>query len=201
MTTQATDKKLAAEVALGIYADPASLEDGWKNQVIFPLNQGVLKSDEFINNQSEFFSGQTANKDVYIPAENAYKGFIYSPLTVYYYAQLQAELVKINAGEDQRCGCSGRAAGEHRQVRQGTGLHGHRVAAERSPRSGFREHRSGRPGPPPPETSRTHHGHTPPRPRQRCRRAAADETSASQLAAQARPDRMAVHRTVRRSSS
>jgi multiple sugar transport system substrate-binding protein len=99
VTSQATDKKLAAEVALGLYADPASLADGWKNQIIFPLNQGVLKSDEFINNKSEFFNGQTANKDVYIPAENAYKGFVYAPITVYYYAQLQAETVKINAGK------------------------------------------------------------------------------------------------------
>ena len=98
VTTQATDKKLAAEVALGLYADPASLTDGWKNQVIFPLNQGVLKSADFINNKSDFFNGQTANKDVYIPAENAYKGFVYPPIIVYYYAQLQAEVTKINAG-------------------------------------------------------------------------------------------------------
>jgi multiple sugar transport system substrate-binding protein len=59
----------------------------------------VLTSDDFINNESEFFSGQTANKDVYIPAENAYKGFVYPPIVVYYYAQLQAEIAKINAGE------------------------------------------------------------------------------------------------------
>jgi multiple sugar transport system substrate-binding protein len=59
----------------------------------------VLTSDEFTNNESEFFSGQTANKDVYIPAENAYEGFVYPPIITYYYAQLQAEMVKINAGE------------------------------------------------------------------------------------------------------
>jgi multiple sugar transport system substrate-binding protein len=100
VTNQATDKKLAAEVALGIYADPASLENGWKNQVIFPLNQSVLKSAAFLSNKSDFFSGQTANKDVYIPAENAYKGINYSPLTVYYYAQLQAESTKINQGKE-----------------------------------------------------------------------------------------------------
>lgn len=99
VTTQATNKKLAAEVALGLYADPASLHDGWTKQIIFPLNQSVLTSDEFVNNKSEFFNGQTANKDVYIPAENAYKGFTYSPITVYYYAQLQAETAKINAGK------------------------------------------------------------------------------------------------------
>ena len=97
VTTQATDPKLAAEVAKGLYADDASLTDGWKTQTIFPLNQGVLKSDAFINNKVDFFNGQTANKDVYIPAENNYKGFNYSPFSVYYYAQLQAEVVKINA--------------------------------------------------------------------------------------------------------
>jgi len=99
VTSQATDKKLAAEVAKGLYADDASLTDGWKTQTIFPLNQGVLKSDAFINNPVDFFKGQTANKDVYIPAENQYKGFNYSPFSVFYYAQLQAEVVKINAGQ------------------------------------------------------------------------------------------------------
>jgi multiple sugar transport system substrate-binding protein len=100
VTTQATDKKLSTEVATGLYADDASLEDGWKNQVIFPLNQGVLKSDAFVNAEVAFFDGQTVNKDIYIPAENAYKGFTYSPFQVYYYAQLQAELAKVNAGSE-----------------------------------------------------------------------------------------------------
>ncbi|WP_407344881.1 extracellular solute-binding protein [Pengzhenrongella phosphoraccumulans] len=99
VTTQAKDPKLAAVVATGLYADPASLEDGWKTQTIFPLNQDVLTSDAFTNNEVEFFNGQTANKDVYIPAENSYEGFNYSPFSVYYYAQLQAAVVKINAGE------------------------------------------------------------------------------------------------------
>jgi len=100
VTTQAADKKLSTEVAIGLYADPASLEDGWKNQIIFPLNQGVLKSDAFVNAKVDFFNGQTVNKDIYIPAENAYKGFTYSPVQVYYYAQLQAELTKVNGGKE-----------------------------------------------------------------------------------------------------
>ncbi|MGO4584478.1 ABC transporter substrate-binding protein [Arthrobacter sp. 2RAF6] len=99
VTSQAGDQKLAAEVAKGLYADDTSLTDGWKTQTIFPLNQNVLKSDAFTNNAVDFFGGQTANKDIYIPAENAYKGFSYSPFSVYYYAQLQAETVKINAGK------------------------------------------------------------------------------------------------------
>jgi multiple sugar transport system substrate-binding protein len=99
VTNQAGDKKAAAIVAKGLYADQASLTDGWETQTIFPLNQGVLKSDAFVNNKVDFFGGQTANKDIYIPAENAYAGATYSPFSVYYYAQLQAQIVKINAGK------------------------------------------------------------------------------------------------------
>lgn len=99
VTSQARDKALAAKVAIELYADEASLIDGWKTQTIFPLNQDVLTSDAFINNEVEFFGGQTANKDVYIPAADAYEGFNYSPFTVYYYAQMQAQIVRINAGE------------------------------------------------------------------------------------------------------
>jgi multiple sugar transport system substrate-binding protein len=99
VTNQAADKKASAEVAKGLYADDASLTDGWKTQTIFPLNQGVLKSDAFVTNKVDFFGGQTANKDIYIPAENAYAGATYSPFSVYYYAQLQAQIVKINAGQ------------------------------------------------------------------------------------------------------
>ena len=99
VTSQTGDKAASAKVALGLYADEASLTDGWKTQTIFPLNQSVLKSDAFINAKVDFFSGQTANKDVYIPAENGYKGMVYSPFTVYYYAQLQAQIAKINQGQ------------------------------------------------------------------------------------------------------
>ena len=99
VTSQASDKAAAAKVAMGLYADEASLTDGWKTQTIFPLNQDVLKSDEFINAKVDFFSGQTANKDIYIPAANAYQGAVYGPFTGYFYAQLQEQIVKLNAGQ------------------------------------------------------------------------------------------------------
>ncbi len=44
VTSQAKDKKLAAEVAFGVYADPKSLDEGWQKQIIFPLNVNVLDS-------------------------------------------------------------------------------------------------------------------------------------------------------------
>jgi multiple sugar transport system substrate-binding protein len=106
VTTQAKDKKLAAEVALGLDADPASLENGWKNLVIFPLNQTVLKSKEIADYPLDFFGGQKAYGEVYIPAENGYKGFTYSPFQVYYYAQLQKQLTAINAGKIDGAGAA-----------------------------------------------------------------------------------------------
>ncbi len=99
VTSQTADKAASAKVALGLYADNASLTDGWQTQTIFPLNQNVLKSDDFLNAKIDFFNGQTVNKDIYVPAENAYKGAVYSPFTVYYYAQLQAQIAKINQGQ------------------------------------------------------------------------------------------------------
>ena len=32
-----------------------------------------------------FFGGQQANKEVYVPAANAYKGMTYTPFGQYYY--------------------------------------------------------------------------------------------------------------------
>ena len=99
VTTQSEQPENAALVAKELYADEASLEDGWKSQTIFPLNQSILESPEFIENQTEFFNGQTANKDVYIPAANAYEGSTYSPFGTTFYAQFTEEIAAINAGE------------------------------------------------------------------------------------------------------
>lgn len=98
VTSQAKDPELAAKVAFGVYADPASLDAGWKNQVIFPLNLTALKSDEFLNYEVPFFSGQQANKEVYVPAADAYTGMTYTPLGQYYYSALTKQIAAINEG-------------------------------------------------------------------------------------------------------
>jgi multiple sugar transport system substrate-binding protein len=98
VTSQATDKELAAKVAFGIYADEASLTDGWTNQVIFPLNLNALDDPAFVDLAVEFFGGQQANKDVYVPAANAYEGFTYSPLQQYYYDAMTEQLGAVNEG-------------------------------------------------------------------------------------------------------
>lgn len=99
VTTQSSQPENAAKVAIGLYADDASLTDGWENQIIFPLNKNVLSSDEFVNAEVGFFNGQQANKEVYVPAADAYKGFIYSPFASFYYASFTEALAAINAGE------------------------------------------------------------------------------------------------------
>jgi multiple sugar transport system substrate-binding protein len=98
VTSQASDKKLAAKVAFGVYADEASLKDGWENQVIFPLNFKGLKDPAFIDAKVEFFNGQQANKEVYVPAASAYEGMTYTPFGQYYYDAFTKQLAAINDG-------------------------------------------------------------------------------------------------------
>ncbi len=85
-------------VAKELYASDEELQDGVDTQTIFPLNQKMLASDAFADTPVKFFSGQTANKDVYIPAENAYEGYTYSPFTTYYYSELTKAMVSIIDG-------------------------------------------------------------------------------------------------------
>jgi multiple sugar transport system substrate-binding protein len=98
VSSQASDPELAAKVAFGVYADQASLDDGWQNQIIFPLNVNVLDSEEFQNYEVPFFNGQQANKEVYVPAANAYEGMTYTPLGQYYYSELTKQIARIQDG-------------------------------------------------------------------------------------------------------
>ncbi len=98
VTSQASDKELAAKVAFGVYADEESLTDGWTNQVIFPLNLKALEDPAFLELEAELFGGQQANKEVYIPAAQAYAGMTYSPIGQYYFTSFTEQLAEINAG-------------------------------------------------------------------------------------------------------
>ena len=98
VSNQASNPELAAEVAFGVYADQASLDEGWQQQIIFPLNVNVLDSEEFLNYEVPFFDGQQANKDVYVPAANAYTGMTYTPLGQFYYSELTKQISAINEG-------------------------------------------------------------------------------------------------------
>ena len=74
VTTQASDKKLAAIVAKGIYADPNSLEEGWKKQTIFPLNKTRPGLRGLRQQQVGVLQRAEANKDIYIPAGERVQG-------------------------------------------------------------------------------------------------------------------------------
>ncbi|KRB36708.1 ABC transporter substrate-binding protein [Microbacterium sp. Root180] len=98
VSSQAADPELAAKVAFGVYADQASLDEGWQQQIIFPLNANVLSSSEFQDYEVPFFSGQQANKEVYVPAADAYTGMTYTPLGQYYYTALTNQIAAIIDG-------------------------------------------------------------------------------------------------------
>ena len=99
VTTQAPNKRLAAMVAKGMYADPASLEEGWKKQIIFPLSKTVQDSRGLRQQQVRVLQRPDREQGRLHPGREAYKGTVYAPIQVYYYAQLQAQLAKINAGK------------------------------------------------------------------------------------------------------
>jgi multiple sugar transport system substrate-binding protein len=99
VTKQAEDPDLAAKVAFGVYADDASLEDGWQNQIIFPLNLKVLEDPAFIDYKVPFFNGQQANKEVYVPAANGYQGMTYTPIGQYFYTAFTKQIAAINDGK------------------------------------------------------------------------------------------------------
>jgi multiple sugar transport system substrate-binding protein len=58
----------------------------------------VLDSPEFQDYEVPFFNGQQANKDVYVPAANAYEGMTYTPLGQFYYSTLTEQISRINEG-------------------------------------------------------------------------------------------------------
>lgn len=98
VTSQASDPELAAKAAFGVYADEASLTDGWQNQVIFPLNLDALNAQEFVDYEVPFFGGQQANKEVYVPAANAYTGMTYTPFGAFYFDAFNEQLASVNDG-------------------------------------------------------------------------------------------------------
>ena len=58
----------------------------------------VLDSPEFQDYKVPFFDGQQANKEVYVPAANAYTGMTYTPLGQFYYSELTKQIAAINDG-------------------------------------------------------------------------------------------------------
>ncbi|MFY1691190.1 ABC transporter substrate-binding protein [Plantactinospora sp. WMMB782] len=98
VTRQSKKPELAAKAAYGLYADKESLTDGWTNQIIFPLNLTALNDPAFMELKVAFFNGQQANKEVYVPAANAYQGMVYSPFGQYYFDAMTKQVSEIHKG-------------------------------------------------------------------------------------------------------
>ncbi|MEU5872840.1 extracellular solute-binding protein [Glycomyces sp. NPDC047369] len=98
VTKQAKKPELAAKVAYGLYADKESLTDGWTNQIIFPLNLTALKDPAFVDLKVAFFGGQQANKEVYVPAADAYQGVQYAPFGQYYLDAMEKQVSEVIKG-------------------------------------------------------------------------------------------------------
>ena len=100
VTTQADDPDLAAKVAFGVYQDDASLEDGWRNQIIFPLNvkrargPGVRRTTRC---PSSTASRPTRRCTYRRPTPTT--GMTYTPIGQYYYSVVHgAGRAAINDG-------------------------------------------------------------------------------------------------------
>ena len=58
----------------------------------------MLNDPEFLDYEVPFFGGQQANKEVYVPAANAYTGMTYTPIGQYYYSAFTKQIAAINDG-------------------------------------------------------------------------------------------------------
>ena len=132
VTTQATNKRLAAKVALGIYADPTSLEDGWKKQIIFPLNKTVLDSDDFVNNKVGVLQRPAGQQGRLRPGRERLQGHRLRPYPGLLLRTAPSAARQDQRRQDDRRPGGRRPAGTDRQVRQEPGLHRHRVTRGRS---------------------------------------------------------------------
>jgi multiple sugar transport system substrate-binding protein len=94
VTTQSKVPHAAAKVAIGLFGDETQQTLG----AHFPQHLKAQKASWFIDATDPFFGDEAANKDVWIPAADAYRGQGYSPFQDYYYQQITVMLTKTTPG-------------------------------------------------------------------------------------------------------
>ncbi|MFF1878434.1 ABC transporter substrate-binding protein [Leifsonia sp. NPDC058230] len=99
VSTQAKDKKAAAEVATGIFGTEEAWKLGIEKAALFPLWKPILTSDYFKNLEYPFFGGQQINNDVFLTAATDYKGFQFSPFQNLAYDKLTVAINATNKGK------------------------------------------------------------------------------------------------------
>ncbi|MFC8923900.1 ABC transporter substrate-binding protein [Cellulosimicrobium sp. NPDC057127] len=87
VTSQASDKEAAAEVAMGLFGDEEAWKLGIEEAALFPQWNPILESDYFTQLEYDFFGGQKINEDVFLDAAAGYQGFAFSPFQTYAYDQ------------------------------------------------------------------------------------------------------------------
>ncbi len=87
VTTQAKDKALSAEVAKEIFGTQDAWKIGIEKGALFPTYGPILNSTYFAEREDPFFSNQQTNKEVFIPAAQAYTGYTFLPFQTYAYDQ------------------------------------------------------------------------------------------------------------------
>ncbi len=94
VTNQSKYPHAAAEVAMELFGNENPTTLG----AHFPEHLPVQQASWFINAKDPFFGEQQANKEVWIPTADAYKGTGYSPFQNYFYQQLTGMLTKTTGG-------------------------------------------------------------------------------------------------------
>ena len=85
VTTQAPDKELAAQVAMGLFSDEESWKIGVEDVLFFPAYLPILESDYFSGLAKPFYGDQKMNEEVWVPAARSVERFTYGPTTQFTY--------------------------------------------------------------------------------------------------------------------
>ncbi|MCI1642793.1 MAG: extracellular solute-binding protein [Actinomyces sp.] len=97
VTTQASDKALAAEVAMGLFDSEEAWKIGVEQAALFPTYTAALEADWFLDREDSFFGGQKVN-EVYVPASQGYAGYQWSPFQTYAYDEQAKTWAAIASG-------------------------------------------------------------------------------------------------------
>lgn len=98
VTSQAKNRKLAAQVAMQLLGNQSAWNIGIDQASLFPLWLPALNQASFADKKDPFFGGQQVNKEVFVPAAKAYQGVVFSPFQNFAYDQMQTAFAAVNKG-------------------------------------------------------------------------------------------------------
>ncbi|HEX3348373.1 MAG TPA: sugar ABC transporter substrate-binding protein [Acetobacteraceae bacterium] len=99
VTTQSKHPKEAAELAMWLMHDPASVDTFAKKQFLFPTTKPLLESPEFADTPFDFYGGQKVNQIFIESAKHIDRIIEWSPFQDYANAQIIAEMTAAGGGK------------------------------------------------------------------------------------------------------